>query len=241
MRRAHGRSLCPSNTGARVSSVAIRSAVVVMPPSCQAGAGPPIRSAGPPGSQAVHGGEPGDGVVDDLVALAEREPDVAACPRPGRRRTPPAARRRRRPGGAGPGRTPCRRAAPTRPDVGHDEVGALRAEHPEAGGLQPGAQPVPLVLQIGAQPEHPVELGPQRQRDRRLERCPADVGEELLHRAHRGDQRRRAAGPADLPAGRAERLSRRWRSSGCARPSRAGWRSGCARRRRTSGTRRPRR
>ena len=128
-------------------------------------------------------------------------------PSPGRRRTPPAAPRPPGPVREIQAERACRRSA-ERPDVGHHEVGALRPQHPEARRRPARRTAGPAwPADPSRSPATQADLGLQRQRHRRLERRPTDEGEELLGRPHRGDQRRRSAGPADLPAGGAECLS----------------------------------
>ena len=130
-------------------------------------------------------------------ALAEREAHE-------RRARPPRRRRTRRSGTATtPHRSGSERqnAMPSSSPSGRmsarDEVRALRPEHVEAGLAQPVAQPVPLAPAARARTSakyssgrrSPTAIGV-------LERAAADVGEELLGRAHRGDE----LGPVRRPS-----------------------------------------
>ena len=92
--------------------------------------------------------------------------------------------------------------------IGAHEIGRLAAVDGESRVTQRRRQDVALALQRCGRLCHPVHLGVQGVRDRRLERPAADVGHELLRCARRRHQGRRARHPTDLPAGAVERLRR---------------------------------
>ena len=96
-----------------------------------------------------------------------------------------------------------------RADVDGEEVGARRREHREARVGEPGVQAVALVAHVVVERAEVVVVETEADRDRVLERRRVHVGEELLDRAHRGDQLGGPAHPADLPPGERERLAAR--------------------------------
>ena len=130
--------------------------------------------------------------------------------RPGRRR-PSSGWRRPRSARAGPRQNSwALRPGATGGDVGRGEVGGGGPEDRRSRG-RPGrrragrAWPPSSVARRRAWRRREAEAV----RDGELERGRAGVGQELLGRPHGGDQRRRAAHPAHLPAGEGERLAAR--------------------------------
>src|SRR3954452_10170942 len=147
-------------------------------------------------------------LVDDLLALADREAHERAHP----------LRAPAEPRGGDPddartlGEVAAERDAVVvaqRGDVGVDEVGPRRAQHPESRALEPGAEAVALTGELGREPRA-VRVGePERGGCRVLERRPAREGEELLDAAHRTHERGRPARPPHLPARDGEGLADR--------------------------------
>ncbi len=153
---------------------------------------------------------------------------AAAAPRP----VPPVACRRRT---ARSGRLPPSRRTRCSGSRRHRAAGQVAAERRrhrpdvhgrEVGGLR-GARRRSRVRSVRRTAGRAVlcrrgasdrDVTGQGLRDRGLERRAVDVGQELLHRADAVSRSGRRAQPADLPAGDAERLARRWRSSPCVRP-----------------------
>ena len=83
------------------------------------------------------------------------------------------------------------------------------ASTPNPASARPSTSRSRLRLQRRGEPGEVRVRQPERHRDGRLQRAGVDEGQELLDPQHRGDQRGRAAHPADLPAGAGEGLAGR--------------------------------
>ena len=94
-------------------------------------------------------------------------------------------------------------------DVGRGEVGGRRAVDLVAQAVQPVAEQVPLGGQLAGERTEGVGGKAQAVRHRELEGSRAGVGEELLGRPHRGDQRRGGTHPSHLPTREGEGLAAR--------------------------------
>src|ERR1700730_465369 len=151
-------------------------------------------------------GQPAQGLGQHLGLLAEGEADVTAgrfgvVVEDGGRDGDDA-----RAVGQGPAELHAVGVA-QRPDVGGNEVGALRLIDLEADLAQPGAEQVALGHQVAAEPGVVLVRQGERLGHRVLERAAADEGEELLGRPYRGHQFGCGLDPADLPAGEGESLA----------------------------------
>ena len=96
-----------------------------------------------------------------------------------------------------------------RAHVGGHEVRAARQHRLQTDRRQAVRESVTFALQFHPGRRDPAVPFVQRPGDGRLERRTRHVGEELLDGGDLGDQLRRAQRPADLPAGRGERLAGR--------------------------------
>ena len=180
--------------------------------------------------------EPARRLVDDLVALAEREAHERAAgllvvvedAASGSRR-----RRRAR-------RSSRQNATPSRAAVDVGEVGAGGPEHLEPGGLEARAQVVALGAQVARErARRPRRRARARPRPRAgTASRPRTSGTAWPCARRRRARAGRPPSPSSSPSPRTSCPARR--SSACARPSPAASRAGCARRRRR-GARRPRR
>ena len=145
--------------------------------------------------------------AEPSAACTPRRAPRGACRTRSARAGAPASRRRRR-RRSGPRRRRTARAAtrqnarpsvsPSDADVGGDEVGAGGREHGRSpASASPRAQPVALVAQVGARTRRSTSSGSASPAAIACWNGAAvHVGEELLRRAHRGDELGRRARPS---------------------------------------------